>query len=335
VEAEQHPLPEDEDEDPAEEAGPGGAGAGLLVLEERQLLRILRRMTRGGSKKLANLESTIGSEWKTWRSHFETVRTINTWGDARSQLEVKAAMMGEAARLTQDIPINVADVDVRELLNIYQERFLPAAEGAVARIEFQTAHQRPEENIAQYHGRIRELYIRAFPNNDDINHDHHLINGFLLGLADAGVGQHAMGLNPRTFDIAKDMAQQRNTTVAAFRLTGRRPQSINALTPRNGNRAPSTNAMECWHCRGDHPRSKCVQYKQEKDYFNKSNNNRGQGRPRFRRDNKAPRRNGKGQFINNIDLPEAGQECHCRATTGEGNPQSGPAPTGGQAQENY
>lgn len=60
----------------------------------------------GGTKKLTTLESTSGQDWRTWRSTFGTVVNINAWGDLRQRRELKAAMAGEANRLTADIEID-------------------------------------------------------------------------------------------------------------------------------------------------------------------------------------------------------------------------------------
>ena len=230
----------------------------------------------GGTKKLASLESTGGAEWRTWRNHFETVVAINNhWNDLRQRRELKAAMQGEAARLTADINVEpqvagaagaglVPDPEfhIQQALDAYQLRFMPAAAGRIARVEFHAASQRPDELIPQFHGRCREMFARAYPDQDAQN-SALLITTFALGLNDTETSRFVLDRDPQTYTEASNMAQMKNATEAS--LATRHGKGVHAIEAnvgavgRGGGRAAPGN---CWHCNSAaHIRADCPDWK--------------------------------------------------------------------------
>lgn len=205
----------------------------------------------GGGRKLQTLSSTSGSEWLTWRTHFSAVAQINNWNDQRRRRELKAAMLGDASRLTGDIdvepiiPAGGAAYTIENALTAYAERFLPPAASKVARVEFHNATQRPDETVAQFHGRLREAYFRAYPNDPDPNQSVLLIQQYALGLADAVVCQFVMDRDPQTYIEASNIAQMKSATEAAMRKRPAGKGGINNVGTVTG--TPKSD-VECWAC---------------------------------------------------------------------------------------
>ena len=113
---------------------------------------------QGGTKKVTPFTTGAASNWTIWRRNFITIALINGWPDERQRREISAAMEGEAARSIGDVDFAaIADRDA--LLDAYEERFLPLAAGIIARAELKTARQIPQENVLQWHTRLREIFI--------------------------------------------------------------------------------------------------------------------------------------------------------------------------------
>jgi len=120
----------------------------------------------GGRTKVPTFESGDSVEWKIWRERFEVIAEINGWEARRSRMEAKAAMAGNAATVVQDIPWgqNIAAANmppIGDLLDLYEQRFVTPADSELAYAEFESARQLPEETLAQWHSRCRELFNRS------------------------------------------------------------------------------------------------------------------------------------------------------------------------------
>ena len=222
------------------------------------IMNAVNALPRGVGKRLTSFESGTGSDWVTWREHFDATRLINDWQDERARRELKAAMLGEAARLTSDIAIDGAGVNLDAVLAAYAGRFLPAAAGQVARVEFHAAFQRPDETVLQFHGRCREMFLRAYPDQAP-NNSVLLIQTFALGLADTEVSRFVLDQNPATFAAASNTAQVKSATEAA--LSSRRKGGVNSINSMGAGKSAGGGDKSCWHCnRPGHLRAECAEY---------------------------------------------------------------------------
>lgn len=259
-----------------------------MAMDAAQLQQLLGAVRGGGGKKLQSLSSTNGADWQTWKTHYRTVGAINNWNDLRRRRELKAAMLDEAARLTQDIDVEPPGpvlYTYENALTAYEERFLPAAAGRVARCEFHQAQQRPDETVAQFHGRLRESYSRAYPNDVNPNTSTLLIQTYALGLADALVAQYVLDQDPQTYADASNAAQMKSATETAMRNRPGAGKSggVNNLAGTAGgvNAQANRGDIECWNCgKRGHIRAEC-----------RSSGQGGQGRGRGR----GGRRGGRGR----------------------------------------
>lgn len=252
-----------------------------LQLNNDQLRQLIQGV-RGSGRKLHSLDETSATAWVTWRGHFETVFAINNWQELRGCQEIKAAMTGAAALLVADIPLPDPPA-VDEMLDDYALRFMPPAAGQVARTEFHALQQKPEETIAMYHGRGRELFLRAYP-GQHAEGSVLLIQQFALGLADSEVARFVLDRNPETYADASNLAMVKYSTELALRMRkggGRNNlHSINSVGQASGEgRARSQGP--CWWCNAPgHIKADCPQFRQ----VNQASGG-GRGQPPKRRSN--------------------------------------------------
>lgn len=155
-------------------------GANFIAMQPAQL-QALANMMRGPSTKLRRMTEATPEAWLEYRRHFVKIAQLQGWDDARSRQELAAGIQEKAGNAVSDININAAGIDVDDVLNMYQARFLPAAAGTTARTNYQTAKQLPTESVREWHTRVRELFFLAYPNGV-IDHEHHSMDIFINGL---------------------------------------------------------------------------------------------------------------------------------------------------------
>lgn len=225
----------------------------------RQLIDALPGGGGGGRKKLRNFEGSAtaghaGSEWVTWRSHFTTVQQINEWDDLMSRRQLKAAMIGDAARTVADINVEAANATIEGILTLYEDRFLTAAGGQIARVQFHALRQLPAETVLQFHSRGRELFSRAYPDRANaLNNDALLIQTFALGLVDVEVSRYVLDRAPNTYVQALEMALGKHSTEEALRAHGR-------ITKGGLHSLQTATSVICWTCgRRGHVQKDCTE----------------------------------------------------------------------------
>jgi len=255
---------------------------------------------QGGHKRLQPFSSAGGTDWITWKSHLRKVVAINGWDDLRARRELAAAMEGEAARMVYDLEVEDDDGNwtLDLVLDAYQGRFLPAAAGRAAMVEFHAAAQRPDETTTQFHARCREMFLRAYPGqNAEVSQQ--LIQAFSMGLAETDVSRYVLDHGPATYAEASNVAQTKSATEAALALRhkgiGRALHNIGG--PQNNAVSGNRTNDKCYHCdKPGHMRRDCFAYKKtlEGGGGRRGGNNRGLTR------------NNKGQFLrrNNRNGPE-------------------------------
>jgi hypothetical protein len=218
---------------------------------------------RNTGVKLLPFSSADPVEWRQWRSTFTNVAANNRWDAATARTHADAMINGVAKSIIENIPLNnvvvggVAVAPVEQLLLLFDAKFITPAAAANSRQMLFSAHQLDEESILLWHSRLYGLYKRAYPHvalaDIDINID--LIEKFLKGLSDKGIGHQASTYNPDTYAAALDDAQQASKIMhgwdlpSAFCHTGGAVQSIQAPLP--AIRAITTKepfSGECHYC---------------------------------------------------------------------------------------
>jgi hypothetical protein len=195
--------------------------------------------------KLLPFSSADPVEWRQWRSTFTNVAANYKWDAATARTHADAMINGVAKSIIENIPLNnvvvggVAVAPVEQLLLLFDAKFVtPAAAANLGQMLF-SAHQLDEESILLWHSRLYGLYKRAYPHVAlaDVDVNIGLIEKFLKGLSDKGIGRQASTYNPDTYAAALDDAQQASKIVhgwdlpSAFCHTGGAVQSIQAPLP--------------------------------------------------------------------------------------------------------
>ena len=281
----------------------------------RQLIEALPRPQPAAGRKLNALESTDGAEWRTWLHHFRTVALINGWNNMRQKREMQASMVGDASRLVADIAIiddpaqGPPGQTIEQLADLYEERFLPAAAGEVARIEFHAAAQLPSETVTQWHGRLRQIFIRAYPNDAaNVEASQLLRQTFALGLTDTETSRYVLDRVPPNYAAALNLAQQKQATEAA--LAHRRKGGVNqigqpARYPPFANQNPG---RKCWFCnQAGHLKQQCEGYKKSLQNGG-GRGGRGRGRGRGGRGRSGGRNGRRVNQITKEEGPEKEEE---------------------------
>lgn len=158
----------------------GGAAANFIAMNPAQLQQ-LAAMMRGPSTKLRRMTNATPEAWLEYRRHFQKIAELQNWDDHRCRQELAAGVQEKAGNAVADIDVNAAGIDINDVLTLYQNRFLPAAAGATARTNYQTARQLPTESVREWHTRVRELFFLAYP-DAIINNAPHAMDIFINGL---------------------------------------------------------------------------------------------------------------------------------------------------------
>ena len=166
----------------------------------------------GPNRKPTEFSSGDAQEWSSWRLAFNMACTINGWNHQRARREAFCCITGVAASFVEHIPVGDAGVvpaaggeavvaPVEELLNLYEERFCPVAQGDIARVAFKDARQKEQETVQGWHSRLRYLYQRAYPPQPAavIEASQDLRDTFILGLSHEEIRKGTWLERPATY----------------------------------------------------------------------------------------------------------------------------------------
>jgi hypothetical protein len=240
-------------------------------MDQDQLAQLLAALPRQ-HKKVDTFATADSIEWPTWRTHFEEVAIINGWGDERCRREIKASMKGIAARTTAEITI--AGKTMEQLLDAYQNKFVPPAAGQLARLTFVGSRQLENEDAQSFHSRLREQFARAYPGQAP-EENLFLIGQFCRNLIDQAIVRHCLIENPLTYQDALAHAQRVEASNIAMGLPGLHSK-VGAIAPPVGPVGAAgaqvaavgqATAISCWYCAAPHHRNTCEAYIKAKAYF--------------------------------------------------------------------
>ncbi len=168
--------------------------AGIPADQLRQTLAA----ARSGGRRTEPFSSGDGAEWLGWRQNFTITAAINAWDNRRHRREIAVAMTGTVKQYVADIP---DAQDATLLLNLYEQRFLPAAASDIARVTFRQASQKEDEPILAWSSRLRLLNSRAYPNmpaaDQETNTD--LIEAFVVRLNNKVTADRIWNRRPDTY----------------------------------------------------------------------------------------------------------------------------------------
>ena len=299
-------------------AGVGGAAAPIQMTQD-QLNQLITAATGGGAarrrqeKRLTPFSTGQSADWLAWRANFTRVASLNNWTDDEKRSQILAAMEGLACRQVQTVPVDgVPPANTKmtytEVLDAYEQRFLPPAAGQMAREDFHMAKQGDHETVTAWHTRLVEIFCRAYPARDQ-DADTQLIEKFIAGLNHPTVQERTFVLRPASMSAALAEA---TSMVAAVRLInhsqgGPKSQADRNLLmslgetellqkkePASKEEVAAVNALqsgqECFHCRAKgHFRNECPLRFVPREEAQRRGSGRGR-RPTRGRGNRGSRR---------------------------------------------
>ena len=197
-----------------------------------------------GGPGVEKFSSGAPEEWMTWRRTFLVVAQIQGWNAQRAKREIVAAMKGRAAMITRDIAYADNAITTANLLDSYEARFVPQAASRLARNMFAQNAQRPDEDIRDFHGRLRELFMRAYPDYaNDAEASTILIDQFTRGLVDRVIAQYVADQNPGNYTDALTFAENRFANDQSRGI-----HQIAAMSPNGFMAAIGQGAQLCYYC---------------------------------------------------------------------------------------
>ena len=211
------------------------------VLREMQQAQQQQQQPAAGEKTLLKPPSYHHSKAKDeeggfliWRSAFMEVCRANQWSNQTAKAAAKASMRGVAGKTVYDMN-TVAYLNIQSLLDAFEQRFVPAAEANLAKVDFDQAAQGAKETIQEFHSRCRMLWFRAYPRDQE---NTQLRRRFALGLRDADVRKHVLRVDPETYEGSLAAAQNEKAVVmqtnhyglgAPLRSAEEEPMEIGAI----------------------------------------------------------------------------------------------------------
>lgn len=194
-------------------------------------------------------ESSDPVEWKTWRARFATVARIANWPDERGRRELFAAMGGSAARIVADINPEAPGLTLAQMLEAYEARFVTRTASDQARAEFGQAVQLTSETVLEWHSRLRDLFLRAYPGAGvDIDPGGQLLRDqYAKGLDNPAIREFVFDRRPATYAASLEAAQSKQATVLLMATTKKSATpSVNAMASNTS--SPTLSSDSCFFC---------------------------------------------------------------------------------------
>ena len=254
-------------------AAPPAAAAQFLAMQPADL-QFLANMMRGPSTKMRRMTNATPEAWLEYKRHFQKIRALQNWNDERCRQELAAGVQEKAGNAVADIDIYAPGVDIDDIIEAYQNRFLPAAAGATARTNYSTSRQIPTENAREWHTKMRELFCLAYP---DLNIDEtpHAMDTYIKGLCNPQVHFFVASQHIENFSACLPVAERAET--ALKHSPGGLKSSINAMQTRSTNAQSNSLAPpgsgNCYFCadvfkvQNRHLKSNCPYFKAANKLF--------------------------------------------------------------------
>ena len=246
------------------------AAAQFLAMQPADL-QFLANMMRGPSTKMRRMTNATPEAWLEYKRHFQKIRALQNWNDERCRQELAAGVQEKAGNAVADIDINLPGRDIDDVIELFQERFLPAAAGATARTNYSSTKQLPTENQREYHTKVRELFYLAYP---DLNIDEtpHAMDTYVKGIYNSQIHFFVASQHIANFSACLPVAERAETALKTKPST-----SINAIQPRTQNQTSNQLAPpgsgNCYFCadvfrvQNRHLKSNCPYFKAANKLF--------------------------------------------------------------------
>ena len=203
-----------------------------LSLDERDRERTtwshLPSMSGPHKAKIRYFGNLPGKNFLAWCSQFQVIAKFNRWSDEEAKSMVYAYMKDTALESDMDVELTGPET-IKEVLDEYQDQFLPKCQSQLLQAQFACMVQLPNESVQKLHGRLRVLYHLAYPEAKDRSKIY-LVEKFISPLNNREVQNHVRHRKPTTYAKALNVANE-ETSFVLMDLATHAPGGLQALTP--------------------------------------------------------------------------------------------------------
>jgi len=227
---------------------------------------------------------------------------LNNWDNVQARREIASSMTGLAKTFTRNI--DVGDVvpqgqqvaPFEDLLTAYDGAFVPAAASQMARRTLRSHGQLPDETIAAWHARFRNLFMRAHPNlhGAALEEEPYLSELFCEGLLNPNIRIDTYKSKPANYTEA--LANANDSWSAYSLMVEAKPaknimyvsdpasqvatsEPVKSIAYVPGPSTQDSASTLCWFCsKGGHQRVDCELWAKAKQQLLSSDGGRGGGR---------------------------------------------------------
>lgn len=187
-----------------------------VALQQAQIDGLLAPRPARPTLPKVTFSNNKGEDWLSFKRSFLDHSQFFGYDDETRRKALTACMRGAASAATTDIrvtnyppavlgaPAHPPNPTFDEVVAAYEQRFLPAAASELARTQFEHSLQRKGEDVLAFHSRVRDLYLRAYPGQNDPTV---IIRRFALGLLKKEVRMRILRGPAATFHEALLLAQ--------------------------------------------------------------------------------------------------------------------------------
>ena len=143
--------------------------------------------------------NTAAEDWISFRKKFETHAETQRYDLQDGKNMLLTSMVGQAFVTASRLNHRDMTEDLQALLALYETKFLPPSASATAILKYDQAMQGAHETVLDWHGRLDNLWSRAYPRIDG---GQLLIKKFINGLRIKALRQFTMRAKPQTYDDA-------------------------------------------------------------------------------------------------------------------------------------
>ena len=160
--------------------------------------------------KIIHFSNLPGENFLAWRSQFQVIANYHRWTIEEAKQLAYAYMKGTALESVMDVCLTGPET-VGEILDEYQNRFLPESDSQLLRAQFCVV-QLPNESVQKLHARMRLLYHLVYPDPSTQN-EVYLTEKFINALNNREVQNYVRRRKPPTYTKALHIANEETSFI--------------------------------------------------------------------------------------------------------------------------
>ena len=184
--------------------------------------------SRPHNMKIQYFANFLGENFLAWRSQFQVIASQHRWSDDEAKQLVYAYMKGTALESVMDISLTGYKT-IGQVLDSYQDRFLPECNSQLLRAQFACMVQIPNESVQKLHARMRVLYHLAYPDKGTRN-EVYLIEKFISALNNREVQNNVRRRKPTMYAKALSITNE-ETLFVLMDIATHAPSGLQAPVP--------------------------------------------------------------------------------------------------------